>query len=132
MGKNDAPASFAEIIESAQKEPPVRQTMRGSELSSPFGVPLPPEHRIVDGDPRQIAGVPEYDYQAHVAHMVMPTDAAKYEAILNDTLSGKCIIRKEDSNFTKDGDYIVVVIYMTKLERPRRQNLRREENDFRR
>jgi hypothetical protein len=132
MGKNDVPASFADLIESAQKEPPVRQVMRGTELSSPFGMSVPPEHRVVEDDPRQIAGVPEFDYQAHVAHLVMPNDAAKYEAILNDTLAGKCILRKEDANFTKEGDYIVVVIYLTKLDRPRRPNLRREENDYRR
>ena len=131
MGKNDAPLSFADLIETAQKAPE-RHVMRGAELSSPFGTPLPPEHRIVDDDPRQIAGIPEYDYQAHVAHMVLPTDADKYEAILNDALTGKCILRKEDANFTKEGDYIVVVIYLTKTERPRRQLRRRDEDEFRR
>jgi hypothetical protein len=131
MGKNDAPPSFADLIENAQKAPE-RRVMRGAELSSPFGSPLPPEHRVVDDDPRLIAGVPEFDYQAHVAHLVLPTDAVKYESILNDALSGKCIIRKEDSNFTKEGDYIVIVIYMTKLERPRRPNRHRIEDEYRR
>jgi hypothetical protein len=129
MGKNDVPASFAELIEGAQKAPE-RQLMRGAELSSPFSAPLPPEHRVVDDDPRQIAGVPEFDYRAHVKYLTLPTDAGEYEEILNQALSGKSIIRSENTTFTKEGDCIVVVIYLTKLERPRRAQRRRDEDAF--
>lgn len=123
--------SFGELIENAQKAPE-RSVMRGAELSSPFGMPLPQEHRVVDDDPRSIAGVPEYDYRAHVKYMTLPTDAGDYEQILNDALAGKCIVRSEQTTFTKEGDCIVVVIYLTKLEQPRRPNRRREEDEYRR
>lgn len=128
MGKTDNP-TFAEIIEQAQKTPE-RSRTRGSELSSPFGVALPPDHRVVDDDPRQINGVPQYDYEVHVEFLVLPKDTDGYTRILNEAASGKCVIRSEDKTFTKEGEFIVVVQYMTKLERPRRANRRREEDDF--
>lgn len=129
MGKNDIPASFAALIEEAQKAPE-RQVLRGADLSSPFSTPLPPEHRVVDDDPRQIAGVPEFDYRAHVKFLTLPNDAGDYEEILNEALAGKCIIRSENTTFTKEGDCNVVVIYLTKLERPRRAQRRRDEDAF--
>lgn len=128
MGKNET-LSFAEIIENAQKTPERAKT-RGAEMSSPFSMALPPDHRVVEDDPRQINGVPEFDYQVHVKYIVLPTGVADYEQILNDAASGKCVIRKEETTFTKEGDYIVVVQYMTKLDRPRRANRRREEGDL--
>lgn len=131
MSKNDIPASFADLIQEAQKAPE-RLGGRGSDLSSPFGVPLPPEHRVVDDDPQKISGVPEFDYEAHVAYMTLPNDAAKYEDILNGALSGKHIMRSEDKTFTKEGDCIVVAIYLTKKDRPRRAQRRRDEDDFQR
>lgn len=128
-----ATPSWADLIEDAQR-PPDRNAAGRSDLSSPFGPPLPPDHRVVNDDPAQISGVPEYDYQAHVKHLILPTNENEYERILNDALSGKCIIRSEDKNFNKEGDFIVVVTYMTRTERPGRaqqppRRRRRDEND---
>src|SRR6266511_2716129 len=108
MGKQDAPPTFAELIQSAQKLPDPLAA-RPTDLSSPFTFdpPAAPEtHRLVDTskDPEKIPGIAEFDYDAHVEHFVIPMQKAEYEQALGLILNGKAIPRYEDRTFNKDGD----------------------------
>lgn len=121
MAKSEAPPSFAEIIEQAQKTP-VNAGPLGTDVSSPFPLPLPDDHRVVDmdkDDPAKAPGVPVYDYTAHVKCFNLPQDIEKYETVLNEILNGHAILRFEDRHFTKEGDCVVVVNYLTYTPKPK-------------
>ncbi len=137
MGKSDAPLSFADLIEEAQKTP--ESTRRaGKEVSSPFGMPLPADHAVIDGDDideAKIPGVAEYDYDAKVCYFALPKDIPEYEAVLNQVLKAEAILRYEDRSFTKEGDCIIVMCYLAKTPRAqalvsaRRRRQRRADPD---
>jgi hypothetical protein len=128
------PPSFADLIEEAQRTPGAPG--RGHDLTSPFGVPQPADHRVVDlgGAGDQVPGATDFDYEAHVDHFVLPRDKAGYESVLNSILQAKAVLRYEDRSITKEGDCIVVICYLTYKPSARREaRLRREaENDRRR
>jgi hypothetical protein len=137
MGKNDAPPTFAELIESAQKLPDPLGT-RPADLSSPFAFtpPAPPDtHRLVDiaKNPDKIPGVAEFDYDAHIEHFVIPMQKSEYEKALGLILGGNAILRYEDRTFNKDGDYLIVLCYLTYKRNPEREaaRLRREDDEER-
>lgn len=125
MGKNDNP-SFADLIEDAQRTPRPREG--AGDLSSVFGRPIPGDHRVVDDDPGRVPGGVEYDYDNHIGYFEIPTNAEEYTTILNRVARGEAIIRYEERTFTKDGDFLVVVCYMTRRPRPGR-NVRRDRRD---
>lgn len=133
MAKPDAPLSFADLIESAQKTPP-RRVNPGThdDLSSPFPSADPPDHRVVDltdVDPEKIPGVAEYSYEAHVEHFCLPQDIVGYQNVLNKVLNAKAILRYEDRSLTKDGDCIIVICYLTYTANRRAERLRRDNAD---
>jgi hypothetical protein len=130
MAKTDAPPSFAELIESAQKLPDLLGS-RPVDLSSPFALPLPPAHRVVDTskDPEKFPSVADYDCDAHVEYFVLPTNKAEYEAALNQILKGKAVLRYEDRNFTKEGDYVVALCYFTYRRSEEREAARRKREE---
>jgi len=134
VAKSDVPPSFAELIESAQKLPDPMGP-RPPDLSSPFELPFPPGHRVVDTsrDTGKIPGIAEYDYDAHVEYFVLPTHKAEYEQALGLILSGKGILRYEDRTFTKDGDFLVALCYLTWRRNEEREAARRrcEEDEER-
>jgi hypothetical protein len=137
MGRHDAPPTFAELIESAQKLPdPLAPTP--TDLSSPFTFTPPAAqqtHRVVDTskDPEKIPGIAEFDYDAHVEHFVIPLQKAEYERALGLILNGKAIPRYEDRTFTKEGDYVIALCYLTYKRNPEREAARvqREEDEER-
>jgi hypothetical protein len=127
------PPTFADLIEEAQRTPGTPG--RGHDLTNPFGGRAPADHRVVDlgGDGDQVPGAPDFDYEAHVDHFVLPSDKAAYEAVLNSILQAKAVLRYEDRSITKDGDCIVVICYLTYKPSARREGrLRREAEDERR
>lgn len=134
MGKNDVPSTFAEIIENAQRVPEGIVNRR-ADLSSPFSVPLPPDHRVVnmDDEPEKIQNVPMYDYKAHVEYLVLPKDIERYEGTLNEILNAEAILRYEEKSFTKEGDCIIVICYLkpdpVKVAARKKKNARRGKDD---
>lgn len=123
MGKSDAPPSFADLIEEAQKTPPSNGL--GSDVSSPFPLPVPDDHQVRnldEEDPLKAPGVPKYNYEAHVAHYELPSDINAYENTLNEILNGNAILRFEDRHFTKEGDCIVIVNYLTYKPPPKEKD----------
>jgi len=43
----------------------------------------------------------------------MPTDRGEYEDVLNEVIRGEAVLRYEEKTFTKDGDFIVAICWMT-------------------
>lgn len=56
---------------------------------------------------------PAMEFDAHVKVFALPPDAADYEDILNQVLRGEAILRWERDTFTKDGDFMVAICYLT-------------------
>ena len=131
MAKNDAPPSFAELIEQAQRMPETGSL--GTDVSSPFPLPIPAEHQVVDlDDPEKVPGVPKYNYEAHVVHYTLPADCRAYEITLNEILNGHAVLRYEDRHFNKESDCIVVISYLTYVPPPARNEDEDEDEERRR
>ncbi len=113
--------SFAELIEKAQKAPAGAERAVG-DAASPFPLPLPAGHRVVTDkdDPVKIPGAVEYDFQAHVKYFNIPNDADKYEDTVNMILSAGAVLRFEEKHFTKEGDFVIVLCYLTKKPKPKK------------
>lgn len=115
MGNNTK--GFAELIEDAQRKP--KGAIAPLEVTSPFALPVPPDHRVVedDKDPTKVPGVVEYDYEAHVDVFCLNQgeERQEYVDILNQILSGKAMLRYEDRSMTKDGDSMVTICWMTRV-----------------
>ncbi len=62
----------------------------------------------------------EYDFEAHVKVFAVPADSADYEDVMNEILRGDAILRYEEKTFTKDGDFLVAICWMTSRARPGR------------
>ena len=133
MGKTDAPPSFADLIEQAQRTP--KEGGLGVDVSSPFSVPVPDGHQLVnldEEDPLKVPGVPQYNYEAHVEYYELPSDVKAYEATLNTVLNGNAILRFEDRHFTKEGDCVVIVNYLTYKPPPKEKDDDEDEERRRR
>lgn len=64
-------------------------------------------------EPRQNRAAQGHDFEAHVKVFLLPTDAGDYEDVLNQILRGEAVLRYEERTFTKDGDFMVAVCFMT-------------------
>jgi hypothetical protein len=93
---------FTDVIERAQRT--------SNDLSGMFAPNGPGR---VAFQPRGNRVAPEQDFEAHAAVFVLPNDSLAYEEVLNEVLLGTAIIRYEDRTFTKDGDFMVAVCYLT-------------------
>lgn len=62
-------------------------------------------------------GVPDLDWDAHVEVFALPADAGDYEDIMNMCLRGEATMRYEERTWSKEGDFMVAVVYLT--PRPR-------------
>jgi hypothetical protein len=109
------------------------------------GFPIPDGERIVtDTPPRQpqgqtedlIPGVPRYDkLQTHLRRFIIgqrmigdddrgrpsyvdQDDSQAYEALMNDILHAKAMLRWEEKQHLRDGTLVVSVCYFTRTERP--------------
>lgn len=103
----DKSEDFTDIIERAQRV--------SKDLGGLFGDAAAGR---VAFEPRQRRAGPEHDFDAHVDVFVIPTDSDAYEDILNQSLRGEAIIRWERDTFTKDGDFMVAVCWLTPRDRP--------------
>lgn len=111
----DGPDGFAAAIEEAQRVPQA-SLQTPPDLASPFSMPTPKGHRVVDGDePGKVPGGVEHDYEHHskVLNLCDDGECAEYDEIMNQCLNGTAILRKESETFTKDGDHLVAVKWMT-------------------
>lgn len=124
--------SFAELIEEAQK-PPQGVGAIPPEVTSPFGSPLPTDHRVVDEvSPGKVPNAVEYDYKAHVAVLCLNKDEERdaYTDIVNKVCAGEALLRFEDRNMTKEGDSMVTISWLTKIERAgKKKSSYRLDND---
>lgn len=105
MGDNRS-EDFTDVVAKAQR---VDKDMGNLFGTNPARVAFEPQRRN--------AG-PELDYDAHVKVFALPADASDYEDVLNMALRGEALIRFERDTFTKDGDFMVAVCYLTPRDRP--------------
>jgi len=124
--------SFASIVNRAAEVP--EDTGQGGasvELPRLFGnFPIPAGEEVVTDEkqPGAISGLPAYNFTAHFKRFIMgqiqigftheggaeyaeQDDSAAYEALLNDVLEGKAIIRFEEKQTLKDGTFVISVCY---------------------
>lgn len=110
--------TFTELLEQAQKLPEIDSDLSGS--MSPFANPLPPGDRVVNDLPDvEPVKAPKYPYRAHIKKFVIDSDEeanAEYEDIINEALRGEIIIRFEERTFTKEGDVIILMSWMTPVK----------------
>lgn len=116
------------MIESAQRLPEPGAGA-GLDISSPFARRLPAHHKVVDDEPGPLKGVPTYEFKANVKFFTIPDDAEKYEAILDLVLSGAAILRYEDKTYSKDGDFLVTICYLTPKPGSVTAKKRRDEDE---
>ncbi len=124
--------SFAEIIEDAQKTPEQRSRL---DVASPFGLPIPPDHRVVTNIEGKAHGVPEYDFKVEIHYFTLPGDKTEYEDTLNRVARGEAMVRFEKDSFNKEGDFITVVCLLVptepkKAKTARDRRLQEEEDDL--
>jgi hypothetical protein len=111
---------FASLIEESQRLPSPNSGVP-PEIASLFERPTPRDHRVVtDEGGAQIKGAIAYDYQAHVKRFLLPEETHEYEEVLNFILNAEAILRYEERFFTKEGDTVVLVCYLTKKPKPKK------------
>lgn len=96
--------NFADVIERAQRVTP-------ADVPNPFAG----KEAFVPG---RAKGVPDLDFEAHIKVFAMPADAADYEDVMNMVLRGEAVQRYEEKTFTKEGEFIVAICYLTPRARP--------------
>lgn len=102
----DPDEDFSAVIERAQRV--------SKDIGGLFG-----EAGRVAFEPRRDRVGQEHDFDAHVRVFLLPTDAGDYEDILNTILSGEGVLRYEEKTFTKDGDFMVAICWLTPHARVR-------------
>lgn len=90
---------FGDVIEKAQR-------VTAGDVASPFA------GRDAFVPARGKPGV-EYEFEAHIKVFAMPADAGDYEDVMNEILRGDAVLRYEEKTFTKDGDFLVAMCWMT-------------------
>jgi hypothetical protein len=69
-------------------------------------------------EPRVNRGGPDLDFEAHSEVYALPADREAYEDVMNQVLRGEAVMRYEDRTFTKEGDFMVALVYLTPRTRP--------------
>ena len=105
---------FTDILERAQR---VRAS---GDLGSLYETTQPPGR--VAFEPRQDRLGPEADVDAHCEVFSLPPDRREYEDVLNKIARGEALLRYEDRTFTKEGDFMVAICYLTPRLQPRPEN----------
>lgn len=103
----DETEDFAAVIAKAQR---VDKDMGGI-----FGTP---GRTAFEPPPARVAAGPVLDWDAHCEVFCLPADKEGYVEILNMSLHGEATIRYEERTFTKDGDFMVAICYLTPRQRP--------------
>jgi hypothetical protein len=111
---------FASVIERSQHSPRTKADLP-QEVNDLFERPIPRDHRVVrEPTGEKIAGAIEYDYKSHVEYFHVPEQKDEYEEILDTILNAEAVLRYEDRTFTREGDCIVVICYLTRTENKER------------
>jgi len=127
--------SIAKTVQRHSELPVDSGTGANADLPKLFGFPIPEGEKVVDDVPLpheagRIRGIPKYNFKAHYKRfvmgyveigrdergqpiMAMNDDSPEYEALLDEFLEGKAMLRWEDRNTLKDGTVVVSVCYMT-------------------
>lgn len=95
--------NFADVVARAQQV--------SGDVPSMFGPQNGPGR--VAFEPRNNRQGPDLEYEAHSEVFSLPTDCDRYEDIMNQVLRGAAIMRYEDRTFSKDGDFLVALVYLT-------------------
>jgi hypothetical protein len=99
---------FTDIINKAQRV--------DKDIGGLFGNSTPGR---VAFEPRPDRAGPEHDWDAHIDVFNLPADKEGYEDVMNKCLRGEATVRYERDTFTKEGDFMVAICYLTPHERPR-------------
>lgn len=106
MGKNDAPQSFAEIIDEVQSK-------NGSvDPASPFSKPLPPGERLVDTAGDMLRRRDAYEYKSHTKtfNLYGEEGATAYDELQSRIAnSSDLLLRRDEIHWTKEGDCLALV-----------------------
>lgn len=97
---------FTDIVERAQRV--------SGDISSMFGAPNGPGRAAFE--PRDNRAGPVLDYEAHCEVFNLPSDCTAYEAVMNQVLRGEAIMRYEERTFSKEGDFLVALVYLSRRE----------------
>jgi len=97
---------FADVIEKAQRI--------GGDMGSLFNGP----GRVAFEAQQPNRAGPVQDYEAHSEVFALPADREAYEDVMNQVLRGEAIMRYEVRTFSKEGDFMVALVYLTPLARP--------------
>jgi hypothetical protein len=104
----DETEDFATIIEKSQRV--------DKDMGSLFGTGAP--GRVAFEPANRNAGA-DLEWDAHCDVFCIPADRDGYQDVLNQILHGEASLRYEERTFTKDGDFMVAICYLTPRERPR-------------
>ncbi len=131
MGKTVS--GFAEAIEAAQQ---TAVPLAPTDLAGPFPLPIPKGHKVVEeGGPEAEGRIPgvalltEYKAHAKVFNLGAPDDCEMYETTLNEILNAKAILRYEDRTFTKEGDCLVAVCWLTYAQKAKAPGSKKDEDE---
>lgn len=69
-------------------------------------------------EPGPDAAGPDLEWDAHCDVFCLPSDKEGYEDVMNQCLRGEAKVRYERDTFTKDGDFMVAICYLTPRPRP--------------
>lgn len=82
------------------------------------GLFSPPNAARVAFEPRPHQAGPSYEFEAHCDVFALPSDRDEYVEVLNKILRGEAIRQYEEKTFTKDGDFMVAIVWLTPINRP--------------
>lgn len=108
--------TFADLIKQIQND----GKFEGDDVSSPFGTPLPKDHKVINMDAEKLSKEPDVDldYTPHFAFFNLPHDTDDYENTLKLLTNKRNILRYEERTFSKEGDFLVAVCYLSYEPRP--------------
>jgi len=147
MGRGDA-ESVAATLGRAKELPDDTGLGANTALPSLFGAfPVPDGDNVVTDlphpeDPRKLKNVPAYNLQAHLKRFIVGSiyiegdggrngpggevvehdDSAEYEALLNEMLTGKSVLRWEEKSTLKDGTFVITACYFTVKDTPKKKS----------
>lgn len=117
---------FASVIDRAQRVPAPGNGI-AEEVTDLFERPTPSSHRVVDNlDGAKVEGAVEYDYEAHIEYFAIPDSKEAYEQTLNKIMKAEALLRWEKSTFTKEGDFVIVICYLTPIPNKERTEKNRK------
>lgn len=135
MGRGGDNESFAQTINRASELPDDRGEGASLDLPTLFDFPIPKgEHVVTDEpDPKNIQGIPKYKFKAKLGRFIVGSvtegfgpesttttydDSAAYEALMNEILEGRAVLRWEERHVLKDGTIVLAMSWLVKQDPP--------------